>query len=74
MQIVSLETICMNCQILLCRENKKNINLSSAEFAQRVVKVYGFNLPSIVITKQIYFVAWELWIHWPFIKVATLVT
>ena len=39
MQIVS-ETICMKCQILFAGENKKNtINLSSAELAQRMVKV-----------------------------------
>ena len=35
-----LETICMKCQILFFGKNKKNIiNLSSAENAQRVVKV-----------------------------------
>ena len=35
-----METICMKCQILFSGKNKKNItNLSSAEFAQRVVKV-----------------------------------
>ena len=34
------ETICMKCQILFSGKNKKNIiNLSSAENAQRVVKV-----------------------------------
>ena len=30
----------MKCQILFSGKNKKNINLSSAEFVQRVVKVY----------------------------------
>ena len=36
----SLETICMKCQILFSGKNKKNIvNLSSAEIAQRAVKV-----------------------------------
>ena len=36
----TLETICMKCQILFSGKNKKNIiNLSSAENAQRVVKV-----------------------------------
>ena len=43
MQIVSSgETICMKCQSLFSREkkSKKNIiNLSSTDFAQRVVKV-----------------------------------
>ena len=35
-----LETICMNCQILFPRKNKKNlIDLSSAELAKRNVKV-----------------------------------
>ena len=35
-----LETICMKCQFLFSGKNKKNItNLSSAELAQRVVKV-----------------------------------
>ena len=35
-----LETICMKCRILFSGKNKKNItNLSSAELAQRVVKV-----------------------------------
>ena len=29
----------MKCQILFSRNNKKNINLSSAELTQRVVKV-----------------------------------
>ena len=29
----------MKCQILFSRKNKKNIKLSSAELAQRVVKV-----------------------------------
>ena len=33
------ETICMSCQRLFSGKNKKNINLSYAEFAQRVVKV-----------------------------------
>ena len=33
-------TICMQCQILFSGENKKNmINLSSAEFGHRIVKV-----------------------------------
>ena len=40
-----METICMKCQILFFGENKKTkktiINLSSAENAQRVVKVKG---------------------------------
>ena len=35
-----METICIKCQILFSGKNKKNfINLSSAELAQRVVKV-----------------------------------
>ena len=34
-----METVCIKCQILFSRENKKNINLPSAELAQRVVKV-----------------------------------
>ena len=35
-----METICMKCQIMFSGKNKKNIiNLSSAELAQRVVKV-----------------------------------
>ena len=33
------ETICLKCQILFSGKNKKNINLSSAELAQRVVTV-----------------------------------
>ena len=39
----------MKCQSLLSRKNKKNIDLSSAAFAQRVVKlkVYPFLLYSI---------------------------
>ena len=32
-----LETICMKCQMLFSGKNKKNISLSSAELAQRVV-------------------------------------
>ena len=40
MQIVSMETICMKCQILFWGKNKKSITtLSSTEYAQRVVKV-----------------------------------
>ena len=47
-----LETICMNCQILFSGENKKNIiKVSSAEFAQRVVKV----LETICMKFQILF-------------------
>ena len=35
-----METICMKCQMLFSGKNKKNIiNLSSAELAQRAVKV-----------------------------------
>ena len=35
-----MKTICMKCQNLFYGKNKKNIiNVSSAEFAQRVVKV-----------------------------------
>ena len=35
-----METICMKCQTLFSEKNKKNIiHLSSAEFAQIVVKV-----------------------------------
>ena len=45
----AMETICMNCQILFSRKNKKNtINLSSAELAKRIRKVYKpflFSLP-----------------------------
>ena len=37
---LSLETICMKCQSLFFIEkSEKNINLSSAEVAQRVVNV-----------------------------------
>ena len=37
---LSMETICMNCQIMFSGKNKKNImTLSSDEFAKRVVKV-----------------------------------
>ena len=32
-------TICTKCQSLFSGQNKKNINLSSAKFAQKVVKV-----------------------------------
>ena len=38
MQIVS-EAVCMKCQNMFSGKNKKNINLSSAEFSHRVVKV-----------------------------------
>ena len=40
-----METICMKCQILFSGKNRKNINLSSAELAQRVVMV-KINIPS----------------------------
>ena len=33
------ETVCTKCQILFSGKNKKNINMSSAEFAQREVTV-----------------------------------
>ena len=48
MQIVSLETICMKYQSLFSRENIRKIFLkfSSAEFAQRVIKVKYYVLPS----------------------------
>ena len=32
-----LETICMKCQLLFSRKNKKNFNMSSAELAQKEV-------------------------------------
>ena len=35
---VSMKIFCMKCQILFSGENKKNIYLSPAEIAQRVVK------------------------------------
>ena len=38
-KVSPLETLCMICQIMFSEKNKKNINLSSAELAQRVVKV-----------------------------------
>ena len=35
-----LETICVNCQMLFSRKNKKNVtNLLSAELAKKLVKV-----------------------------------
>ena len=37
-----METICIKCQILLSGKLRKNINLSSAELAQRVVKFLFF--------------------------------
>ena len=41
------ETICMKCQILFSRENKKNIiSLSSAESAHSVVSVNTVSLQS----------------------------
>ena len=33
-QVLAMETICMKCQILFSRQNKKTINVSSAELAQ----------------------------------------
>ena len=36
-----METICMKCLILFSGQNKININWSSAELAQRMVKVKG---------------------------------
>ena len=43
MQIVPEETNCMKCKSLFSGENMENIiNLSSAEFAHTVVKVYSF--------------------------------
>ena len=37
--LFSKEIICMKCQILFSRKNKKNISLSSAEFAHIKVSV-----------------------------------
>ena len=46
------ETICMKCQILFTGKNKKNIiNLSSAENAQRVVKVKGTSIITPLLAK-----------------------
>ena len=39
-RIKHFEAIGMKCQFLFTGKNKKNINLLSAEFAHRVVKVY----------------------------------
>ena len=51
MQIISyygdnLHKICMKCHILFSRKNKKNIiNVSSAEWAKKVVKAYKLHFP-----------------------------
>ena len=43
----------MKCQILFTGKNKKNIiNLSSAENAQRVVKVKGPDMPNYTFAKS----------------------
>ena len=39
MRMSPIETICMKCQNLFSGKNKKNINLSSAECAQKIVQV-----------------------------------
>ena len=45
-----LETICMKCQILFSEKSKKSIiNLSAAEFAQRVIKVNGIKAINVGI-------------------------
>ena len=57
MQIVSLgdETICIKCHILFSGKNKKNIiNLSSAENAQREVKVKKTFQHDRVVTHDIW--------------------
>ena len=46
----------MKCQILFSGKNKKNINLSSAELAQRVVKVKA------VTKQQIIFLSGKIWL------------
>ena len=38
-------TICMKCQSLFSEQNKKNINLSSAKFVQRKVKLRKYGVP-----------------------------
>ena len=44
-KLSTMETICMECRILFSGKDKKNItNLSSAEIAQRVVKVNPLSL------------------------------
>ena len=39
MEIGSLEAICLKCQILYFRKNKKNISLSPAEFAHSIESI-----------------------------------
>ena len=57
MQIVSIETICMKCQILFSGKIKKIITiLPSALSAERVVMV---NLVSLVWDKTLYLAASE---------------
>ena len=49
-----VETICVKCQILFSKKNKKNvINLSSAELSQIVVKVNLFALYGLFLQSQI---------------------
>ena len=38
-KLAPLETICLKCQILYFRKNKKNINLSPAEFAHSMESI-----------------------------------
>ena len=50
----------MKCQILFSGKNKKNIiNLSSAENAQRVVKVKVMRVPVCFCTKHIVATHWN---------------
>ena len=37
-----METICIKCQICFPGKNKKNISVSSTEFAHKVVKINRF--------------------------------
>ena len=49
-----METICMKHQILFSWENKKNIDLSSAELAKKVVKVnVGCEMHCIGVTEDV---------------------
>ena len=47
-----METICMKCQILFSEKNKKDINLSSAEYVHRVLKVNRLISHKNIITSK----------------------
>ena len=77
MQIVSMETICMKCQILFSGKNKKkHHSMWLAEFAQIVVKVNISHLKYVVASQttvepqelELWLIRTHFWVPTKFIR------